>query len=291
MPIFKLSCLILTGVGLIACCAGLALADSCNDMALAVGVAAIPKAPAMIFSTFVHGSIEREEMSIVTPISLHVAVLEDSAKNTFTLLDPARKLYATEPLSAAPTDLLGIANVTPLFTPSAGSASAGTLTGTITDTMTVKDLGMQAAPATGVMAHHFGVSAHRAATGASADRDSTRYYDIWTDPSMQRPASPAREQSPRIIIMPNGAHITYTLAGDAAVYQTLTRFLPVEIRINSSETPVNFIRTSSTTSTQDPSLFTVPADYRQITLQEFATTQENSILDAVSGPQPKVGGQ
>ncbi len=236
---------------------------------------------------------ERDDLTITSPVQVGITVIKRYDLEQYIVLDTAMKAYTVTPLSAAPVDLSGIPNVTDLFQPFTASTPPHTRTESIA--LTVVDEGVSAAPEMpGVSGRHYSIgvattSDTNSVAGAQPSPPRRIHTDLWVDPRYTRPVSSLANAPQHTVIQPGGDKVVYTISGDLAAYNQAMSYMPLELFGNGPGQGAALKQDGAiSASLVAPALFDIPAGYKKMTLEEFATAEQNALLDLISGPQPKL---
>ena len=236
---------------------------------------------------------ERDDLTITSPVQIGVTVIKRYDLSQYMVLDTNIKAYTVTPLAAAPVDLSGIPNVTALFQPYTASNPPRTRTEGIA--LTVVDEGISAAPGLpGVSGRHYSIGVVNTidtnpVAGAQAPPPRRIHTDLWVDPRYTRPLSPLANNAQHTVVLPGGDKVVYTITGDLAAYNQAMSYMPIELFGNGPGQGAALKQAAPiSASLIAPTQFEPPAGYKKLSLEDFATAEQNALLDLISGPQPKL---
>jgi hypothetical protein len=152
-------------------------------------------------------------------------------------------------------------------------------TGTVTNTYTVKDLGVETVAK--LKAHHWMITTRSQGTGCIGTFDNTSKVEVWTAPVQVLNCPEAVSYS-----QPN-CKVTFVEKGDvkgmrAAYNGMAVRMITYQGEQKSSEQ--EFVDYS--TETLPDSLFTFPKDYKKVTQEEYQQQQQQKMMKQYQVPTP-----
>lgn len=214
-------------------------------------------------TTWVKG--KRQRMEMLTDMGSYksktVTLTLCDTKQT-AMLDPDLKIYS----------------VTPMFTVD-GKPEAGAGTGTVTNTYTVKDLGMDTIAK--LKAHHWMVTTRSVGTGCIGTFDTTSKVEIWTAPIEVLNCWDQNAYS-----QPN-CRVKYTENGDVKGMRAAYNGMAVKMITYQGEAKTSeqeFVDYS--TETLDAGLFGFPKDYKQVSAAEYQQQQQQKMMKQYQMPKP-----
>ena len=235
---------------------------------------------------------ERDDLQITSPVQVGITVIKRYDLAQYIVLDANAKTYTVTPLAAAPVDLSGIPNVTALFQPFTTSTPPKTRAESIA--LTVVDEGVSTAPGLpGVSGRHYSVgvinTSNTTSAAGSASPSNRIHTDLWVDPRYTRPLSPLASASQHTVVLPGGDKVVYTITGDLTAYNQAMSYMPLELFGNAPGQGAALKQAGPVSASLiAPSQFDIPTGYKKLSLEDFATAEQNEILDLISGPQPKL---
>jgi hypothetical protein len=251
---------------------------------------------AMEMTYFVKGPRERQEMAMnFGQFAMKKISITQCDSDQELQVDPASKVYTSHALSA------GIGGFIPSSPMSATTGRGGHRaadetpgTGTVDSTFAAQDLGKETV--NGFNTHHYILTIHTKSTGCAGNSDSTMKMEMWVAPgSLGRLDCPKRFQSSDAVgAAPDEdspCKITTHLNGDMSSMRDMFAHLIVKQIIYKDDKPMMTIQVKNySTDTLDPSLFSVPADFKKVSQQEYSQAESHAMMQQFrSGGMPGGG--
>lgn len=231
-------------------------------------------------TTFVKNNDERVESVIaIGPIAMKSVTLILCQKKQVLQLDPELKIYTVSPLNAAPASLIGASNMAPGRSgPATPKAKTGT--GKIVMTYAVEDKGTE--KVLNLDARHSIITIQTQSSGCAGNATTTMKMEVWTAP-IQTVNCPARfvgtdSSGASDAGDTDGCKVSYEFRGDVEKMKEIFSGMIVQQKLYQDDRVVmtQTLREHSLAEL-DPALFTVPADFRKVSEDEFNSARQSAI--------------
>lgn len=225
----------------------------------------VPASPVeTIMTTWVKGKRQRMEMvSDMGNFKSKTVTLTLCDTHQTAQLDPELKIYVLTPMDLSNTK-------------SEGGAVG---TGTVTNTYTVKDLGVETVAQ--LKAHHWMVTTRSQGTGCIGTFDTTSKVEVWTAPVQVLNCPEATSYS-----QPN-CKVKFEEKGDVKGMRAAYNGMAVRmISYQGEQQTSEQIFVDYSTSALDDSLFSLPKDYKQVTQAEYQQQQQQKMMKQYQVPAP-----
>jgi len=179
-------------------------------------------------------------------------------------LDPDLKIYTVKSMEALDPK------------PEPGATVA---TGTVTNTYTVKDMGVETVA--NLKAHHWMVTTHSVGTGCIGTFDNTSKVEVWTAPIEVFNCWDNNSYS-----QPT-CRVKYVEKGDVKLMRSAYNGMPVRMVFYQGDQKTSeqtFVDHS--TAALDQGLFELPADFKKVTDAEFQAQQQQKMMKQYQVPTP-----
>jgi len=217
-------------------------------------------------STSQYGTVERKQVTLTLC----------AKKRTYTI-DPALKLYSSEPIggaAAAPSD------------PKTATGTGAQQQGKIVMTFTVKDLGAEKVG--GFNARHYSIVQRMQTSGCAGDGDTTIKQEVWVAPPVELgtgcPELAQGYDMARAFSQP-GCKCQVLQQGDIALFQKAMRGLRVKTVMyngNSAEPMMTTTISKLSQAKLPDSLFALPAGYKEVSMAELQAAQQKAMVEAMT---------
>lgn len=200
-------------------------------------------------------------------------------------MDPALKIYTVEPIGGAayqPPSQPADKKAKAVKSEKSGS-------GKMVTTFTVQDLGKEKLQ--NLDTRHSMVTTRVQTSGCLGDSDNTFKFEVWTAPKNIQHC-PEQYAPVRTVAGANGCTITYEAKGDTAAMQKAMDGMIVQQKFYMGDkvSMVQELREWSEAAL-DASLFTVPADYKMVTKEEYdkakASAMQKGMMQGIKMPAPQ----
>jgi hypothetical protein len=234
--------------------------------------AAAGASPTIRITTFYKNMDQRREssMDMMGLFQSHEVTLTLCDKQQIVTMLPDQKIYTTGPISG----------YQPPSNPAAKSAKAEKNgEGKMVTTYTVKDLGREKLQ--NLDTRHAMVTMDIETSGCLGVSRNTIRYEVWVAPKSVKPC-PEQFAPSRVVAGANGCSITYEAKGDVAAMQQAMSGMAVQQKFYTGDkvTMTQELREFSEAAL-DPSLFTIPADYKQVTPAELDKARADAMQKAM----------
>lgn len=243
-----------------------------------------PKAaPMQAITTYVRKNARREEMrQSYGPVQMNSVTLTLCEKKQSIRLDPKLKIYTVAslddngmPIPDAP------ATPAPRDTDPAG-------TGKVVMTTSVKDLGEETIA--GFKTRHYMITNQIQMSGCVGDTNTNTKMEIWVADIREPMACETGDGdvSKAYSSMKPNCKVTFEQKGDKDAYSKAFNGMIVRMKMYNGDKVMMIQDTTSLSQAkiEDDSLFTVPADYKKVSDDEFQKAQSKAMMDAMmSGAQ------
>lgn len=236
--------------------------------------------PAIRTTTFLKDMHERVETSMhMGPMTMDTVTLTLCDKHQSVKMNPALKIYTVGPIGAMTFGAPGQGR--PGMQMPEGKPGAGTLT----TTMAVQDLGRE--KVAGHDAHHFKLTMRTQSDGCIGKADNTFIMEDWIAALKGGLVCPERYAPTRVVPNERGCKITYKFKGDLLSLKEIGAGMVVKMIIYGDDKggkPVaqQDLRDYST-APLDESLFAPPADYKQVSPEEYQKQESDAMRKAMMG--------
>ena len=233
--------------------------------------------PTMRHTIFLKDMRQRSEMSIdAGPFHQTTIILTQCDTHQDIRLDPALKIYTSSPIGAM--------EFTPPAMPGMDrhkmSHDAGK--GTQTTTFTTQDLGVE--KITDLDTHHWMLTMRSQTSGCLGDTDSTTKMEVWVSDIKAGLDCPEQFAASRTIPNPSNENcqITYEMKGDMeAMRKIFTGMIVREKIYNGDKVAVVQDLRDYSQAALDDALFSVPADYKQVSSKDFDKAEQDALMKSM----------
>lgn len=212
-------------------------------------------------TTWVKG--KRQRMEMVTETGAYkskIVTMTLCDTHETASLDPDLKIYTLTPMEMADP-----------------KPAAGVATGTMTNTYTVKDLGMETVAK--LKAHHWLVTTRSVATGCVGNSDTTSKVEIWTYPIEVLTCWEQNAYS-----QPT-CKVKFVENGDVKGMRAAYNGMPVKMITYQGETKTSEQEmVEYSTDKLDAGLFSFPADWKKVSAAEFQQQQQQKLMKQYQNP-------
>jgi len=244
------------------------------------GIPGAGNGPLNSTTTYIKKDARRvETTAAMGPVQMQTVELTLCDKQQRYRIDPASKVY-----TVAKLDTLPAPGAPPA--PEAPAAPETPGTGKVIITATVQDLGEETVADR--KTHHYKLNLRTQTSGCPGQSDSTNEMEVWVAPDIA--VSMACEQG-RLPELPHRPYrptckVTTEQHGDVAALAKVFSGLVMRMKVNNGDKAImEQTVTSLSDAALDDALFTVPADYRQVSEQEFAQAQSRAMMQAIMRSQ------
>lgn len=241
--------------------------------------------PTLRTTTYVKDMHERVETSMqMGPMKMDTVTLTLCDKHQSIKLDPALKIYTVAPISVmsfgAPPAMNGRKGM-------GGMPEDKPGVGTVTTTLSVQDLGTEKVAQID-NAHHYKLSVRNQTTGCIGQGDTTFVMEEWVAPIKGGLSCPERyAAAPRTVPNDHGCQITYTIKGDMDKLRDIAGGMVVRMIIYGDKEGTKVVAQQDlrdySTAALDDALFTTPADYKEVSAEDFQKQEADAMRQRMMG--------
>ena len=240
------------------------------------------KVPVNSITTFIKDGAERTEMAMqYGPMKVNNVALTLCAEKQTIQLDPALKIYSVAPMDGdetKPDDAGDADNV--------DKPQGKPRTGKITSTVAVKKLDDETVG--DYKCRHAMIETQTKMEGCAGNGEIKSKVEIWTA-DYKLPNLDCRKNFDPMKMMPRmmggDCKIAFEQKGDVAAMGEAMRGLVVKMKFTAPDgkTAMTQEITSLSDAKLDDALFTIPADFKQVSEQEFQKQRAQAMLQAMKG--------
>ncbi|MDQ2686992.1 MAG: hypothetical protein M3Y28_03910 [Armatimonadota bacterium] len=240
--------------------------------------------PAIRTTTYVKDMHERVETSMeMGPIRTNTVTLTLCDEHQSIRLDPALKIYTVAPIGVMSFGVPPSMN----SRKGKGMPEGKPGVGTVTTTFSVQDLGTEKVAQID-KARHFKLTVRNQTTGCIGQGDTTFVTEEWVAPIKAGLSCPERyAATPRTDPNDHGCQITYTIKGDMDKLRDIASGMVVRMIIYGDKEGTKVVAQQDlrdySTAALDDALFTTPADYKEVSAEDFQKQESDAMRKAMMG--------
>lgn len=243
------------------------------------------QAPTSVMIRSVSPDAERTEMrSTYGKMQVNNVTIRLCAKNQEIQIDDALKIYAIKPLNETVTDKPDDAK-----SDAKPDEKAGAKTGKIISTYVVKDLGEEMVA--GFKTRHYLTTTDLKFSGCVGNNEMESKVEIWvSDIQDATPCAAKFDPATAYAAMAKGdCKMSFEQKGDVDAYSKIYKGIILRQKIyDGGKVLMTQEVTSLSQAKLDNTLFTIPADYKKVTPEEFQTAQSAAMMKAMMGGDMEV---
>lgn len=239
---------------------------------------------AMRTTTFVKDNNERVESSMkIGPMQMNSVTITLCGQKRVLKLDPALKMYTSERMGAPSYSPVAASPGIP-GGPKPRSSSKKKGEGKIITTFTVQDMGRE--KLNNLDTQHSMLTIRTQSSGCPGDSDNTMKMEMWVAPIPTVNCPDRYADGPSVLAgdgdADDGCKITYEFKGDVDAAKKLQGGMVVQMKMYDKDKVVMMqeLREHSL-ALLDKTLFEVPADFKQVTPEQFAKMQQDAMMKAI----------
>jgi len=237
--------------------------------------------PAVRITTYVKEMRERVETSLhIGPVTMDTVTLTLCDKHQSIKMDPALKIYTVGPIGALT-----------FGAPGQGQPQGMAMTegkpgvGAVTTTVSAQDLGRE--KVAGRNSRHFRLTMRTQTDGCIGKADNTLVMEDWVAPLQGGLVCPERYAPTRTITNERGCKITYAFKGDIAALKDIGTGMVVRMIIYEDAKGTKPVAQQDlrdySTALLDSSLFAPPADYTEVSAEDFQKQEADAMRKNMMG--------
>lgn len=239
--------------------------------------------PGIRTTTYVKDMHERVETSMqMGPMKMDTVTLTLCDKHQSIKMDPGLKIYTVGPIGAL---TFGTANQGRQGRPGMTMPEGKPGVGAVTTTLAAQDLGMEKVADRD--AHHFKLTMRMQSDGCIGKADNTFVMEDWVAPLKGGLVCPERYAPTRTLTNERGCQITYAFKGDLSTLKDIGSGMIVRMIIYGDKEGTKPIAQQDlrdySTALLDDALFAPPADFKEVSAQEFQKQQSDAMRKAMMG--------
>jgi hypothetical protein len=238
--------------------------------------------PANSITKYVKQNAERTETNMkFGPVEMKTISIRLCEKNQSFKIDPRLKIYTLEN-SGSGAGETGAAQNGASAKPAGNTGAAGT--GKMTVTSTVQDLGT--GKVAGFETRHYMITSKMQSSGCAGNSSLDSKMEVWV--ADIRDAVPCQQNGPNYAEMAGGnsrsdCKIAFEQKGDTAAISKVYSGLVMRMKMYNGNQVIATQEVSMLSQAKlDDEPFAVPADYKQVSEQEFQQAQQRAMMEAMT---------
>jgi len=227
------------------------------------------------------GAQRTETITNMGPVKMNQIELTFCDNRKRIRLEPSLKIYTTGSMDGS-GDGAGDNAGAPAVGANAGEAKEQAGTGKIITTATVQDLGEETIAT--FKTRHYMLNNRLQTSGCAGNSDTTMKMEVWVADIREPNACKGGSENPIEATRPStsGCKITFETHGDTAAHAKAFDGLIMRMKMYNGDkaTTVREITMLSQAKLEDD-LFTVPADYKEVSAEEFQKAQTQAMMKSM----------
>ncbi|HEX5324233.1 MAG TPA: hypothetical protein VFW40_10635, partial [Capsulimonadaceae bacterium] len=209
--------------------------------------------------------------------------LTECDKHQIVEMDPDLKIYAVRSMDAMYDMNTASTPMGPQNNKSHQDAGSGT--GKVISTYTMQDMGTD--KILDLDTHHYMMTLHTQMSGCAGNGDADTKMEMWVAPGKGGLDCPERYAAARDVTTESGCKISVEQHGDLDKLADIYRGIVVRQKIYNGDQVIMTMDTREySTAALDAALFDIPADYKQVSHDDFQKAQSKHMQDAMKHFKP-----